>query len=508
MAQESRHKSEGEASLITDDCDGVIPVRAFGAVRSRKANSAFMLAGQITGKAGLLVSMMIYSRVLEDAAFGKLALATALGTLILFLGDMGVSVFVTRRLASGEGDWLVDEALTLRLFLSIAGAALMLSFGLCQGYDPLQMKLLLLVSAGFILEGFCETFYGRFRACEKMVFEALSRAALGFFSVIIAVAAIALKTGPVFAGAGYLVRAIPSLSLCYAAARRTGYTAVLRFDTRALLNLFKAAFPLGMMGLLFAAVQRLDNAFIKAVLGDEAVAVYQQCLRVHEPLVLLVAPTLLPGALFPDLCRAVEAGWEHVRERITWMTEAFMVLAALVCIPLWNSGHSLLAMLWGGGYLRGLDPAAVLLTLKGALLLVPVTFIFHLFLAVCLAEERLGRIPVIVGSALLVQIAGLFLLTEKYGIQAAAALQCLSVGLMALALGLDCRMRHGPTGFAGGLWRPLTALLATLAAAALFQLPFKILSEAAIFFVFWLLLGGGAVFRLPGALSSYDGATH
>ncbi|MFO7625669.1 MAG: oligosaccharide flippase family protein, partial [Candidatus Fermentibacteraceae bacterium] len=474
--------------------------------QGRRANSILMLGGQITGKAGLLVSLMIYSRLLEDADFGRLALSVALGVLVLFLGDMGVSVLVTRRLSSGEGNRLVDEALTLRLFLSIAGMALIISFGMLQGYDALQMKLLFLVSAGFVFDGFCETFYSRFRAGEKMVFEAVSRAALGFFAVMIALVALAVKAGPVFAGVGYLVRTLPSITFCYFAALKTGYVPVPRFEAGNLLNLFRSALPLGLMGLFFAAAQRLDSTFIKAALGDEAVAAYQQCVRVHEPLVLLVAPTLLPGALFPDLCRAVNAGWEHVRTRIAWMTEAFLALAALACIPLWNSGHRFLALLWGGNYLRGLDAATVLLTFRLVLLLVPVTFVFHLFLAVYLAEERLKRVPVIVGAALVVQLTGLFLLTGRFGIEAAAALQCLSVGLMALALGWGCRMKHGATGFLRGLWRPLTALLATLAVATVFPIPLKALSETALFLAFWLLLGGRAVLRFPGRLSPENGA--
>lgn len=464
----------------------------------RRANSLFMLGGQIIGKAGLLVSLMIYSRILEDADFGRLALSVALGVLLLFVGDMGVSLLVTRRLASGAGDRIVDEALTLRLFLSALGLALILALGWLQSYDPLQMKLLFLVSLGFVMDGFCETFYGRFRAMEKMVFEGVSRASLGIFSVLIAVTALRIGAGPVFAGTGYFLRAIPSFLFCLAASSRTGYSPSPVFDKGSLARLFASALPLGLMGLFFAGAQRLDSTFVKALLGDEAVAAYQQCVRIHEPLVLLVAPTLLPGALFPDLCRAVQTGWAQVRTRITWMTEAFLVLAGLLCIPLWISQDRFLELLWGVNYLRGMDAAVVASTFRLVLLLIPLTYMFHLFLAVYLAEERLERVPVIVGGALLLQLAGLFMFTAAYGIGAAAALQCLSIGVMALALGLGCRAKNGSTGFMRGAWRPLLALAITLAAAMLWPgAPLRALTTTVVFTAAWLLLGGRAILRVP-----------
>ncbi|MFO7626204.1 MAG: hypothetical protein R6V62_02965, partial [Candidatus Fermentibacteraceae bacterium] len=64
----------------------------------------------------------------------------------------------------------------------------------------------------------------------------------------------------------------------------------------------------------------------------------------------------------------------------------------------------------------------------------------------------------------------------------------------------------GATGFLRGLWRPLTALLATLAVATVFPIPLKALSETALFLAFWLLLGGRAVLRFPGRLSPENGA--
>jgi O-antigen/teichoic acid export membrane protein len=464
----------------------------------RRANSFFMLGGQILGKAGLLLSLMIYSRILEDPDFGRLALAVALGVLLLFLGDMGVSLLITRRLASGAGSRIVDEALALRMLLSVTGMVLILSLGTIQRYDQLQMKLLLLVSAGFVVDGFCETFYGRFRAMEKMVFEGISRASLGFFSVLIALVALKTGAGPVFAGAGYFFRTLPSLLFCVLAAVKTGYTPAPRFSPGELARLFKSALPLGLMGLFFAGAQRLDSTFVKALLGDEAVAAYQQCVRIHEPMVLLVAPTLLPGALFPDLCRAVQAGWEQVRTRITWMTEAFLVLAAVISIPLWFSARRFLEILWGGSYLRGLEPATVVSTFRLVLLLIPVTYVFHLFLAVYLAEERLKRVPLIVGGALVVQLAGLFLFTGRYGIEAAAALQCLSIGGMAAGLGLGCRKRHGRTGFLQGLWRPLLALMITSGIGYFVpDLPFRALLTTLIFACLWFLLGGKGIIRVP-----------
>ncbi len=145
----------------------------------RKANSAYMLFGQIFGKAGLFVSLMIYSRILQDGPFGELLFAVSIGLVIIFLSDMGATMLITRRIAAGSPvNSILSPAIILRTALSAITLCAVMLAGWAAGYSSKQLVLILLVSTGFILDGFCETSFAVFRARGLMIYEAIDEASL------------------------------------------------------------------------------------------------------------------------------------------------------------------------------------------------------------------------------------------------------------------------------------------------------------------------------------------
>lgn len=258
------------------------------------------------------------------------------------------------------------------------------------------------------------------------------------------------------------------------------------------LPLLKAAIPLGLVGILMAAGLRVDSIFIKANLGDEAVASYQQSVRILETMILIVTPTLLPGALFAALCEAARKGWGFVRERIIWMSELFSVIAALLILPLWASELIPLRLIWGNDFLRGLESETVLFTFRILLLTLPAAYFFHLYMSVIIAEERQKAALPLVAISLVVQIALLFVLVPVAGIKGAAIAYFTLFSLVALLFAWKLNRIHGASGFVRGVKRPLAAFLPAF--AILVFDPFNAVTGAlisvAVFITLWLLLGG------------------
>ncbi|MCD6587605.1 MAG: oligosaccharide flippase family protein, partial [Candidatus Fermentibacteraceae bacterium] len=341
-----------------------------------RANSIYMLFGQIFGKGALLVSLMIYSRILGDDPFGELLFAGSIGLIVMFLNDMGVTMLVTRRIAAGgDVNSTVSSAIVLRSVLSITTVSVVMAAGWAAGYSSRQLILILLVAAGSVLDGFLETSFAVFRAKEIMVNEGAARLILGLLVVSFAVYAWSTGRGVYFAGVTYVARRIPAVVFVYYMLYRMGFRLeVSRKVMKLAAPLFKAAVPLGIIGLLLVAGERLDVVFIKAYLGDSAIAAYQQSIRILEALVLVVSPTLLPGALFAALCESVQVGWYKARERIAWMTELFIVIAVVLIVPLLAFEQQVLRMIWGSGFMRGLSINEVLLAFRVVLLTLPVAY--------------------------------------------------------------------------------------------------------------------------------------
>ncbi len=464
-----------------------------------------MFAGQVFGKAGLFFSMMIYSRILEDGAFGELLLSVSIGFIVSFISDMGSTMLVTRRLSTGASqNRMVNTALLLRTALSAAALLSVFATVSLAGYSSRQILLVTLVSWGFIMDGFLESAYAVFRAREDMLFEGISRTLQGLTCAGMALFALFTDKGAVFAGISYAVRVFPSLLFAGTVLRyRMKYKPLSAgISLRDVTSLFMAALPLGISGMLIATGLRLDGVFIKEFAGDAAIAAYQQSVKLFETLVLIVTPTLVPGALFPALCLAVQKGWGEARMRLAWMTELFLVIAFLLIIPLWSGWEFILGTIWGGGFLRGVSPGDVRASYRILLLTLPVIYMFHMFLVTVIAAERQRRIIPAIAVSLSVEVALFLVLVPMMGIPGAAAAHFVFLLISAVWMAWDLHFHFGATGFLHGAVRPIASFIPALAViiAAPFGRILNCAAALAVFAAIWIPSGG--LKMLPGRRSS------
>ena len=355
----------------------------------------------MANKAAMLVSVMLLSRYLADAEFGRFAYAIALGQIMLFLVDMGIQLMSNRKISSDReaAQSIFETGLGLRVLLGLAGYSLLMLVVLAAGYGGQQTLFIALIGIFAVFEATCEIPYAVFRARERMLFEGITRAAGGAIGLALVAAAVHMGLDPVLAVGSYVVRGVLSTALSLYFVRRSGLRVLPSFHVRErLLPLLRESLPLGIMGLLFVAYQRLDNVVIKGLLGDEAVGAYQQCYRILETLVLAISPTLLPGALFPALCRSVDRGWRVASERVRAMGEFFLALSFVMLLPLLTAGNSFLRLLWGSSFLRGLPEATVRWTFYLVLAALPAQFFLHLLITTVLAAHRQKITPLVTGS--------------------------------------------------------------------------------------------------------------
>lgn len=418
------------------------------AVRSGTArNASSIMAGQIAGKASFLASMMLLSRLLSDGDLGSLMLAVAIAQVVVFLSDMGVSVVLNRKLVlSGrDGEAFLGPAFAARTVLWVAGSVLLLAGSALSGYDG-RMQLLfavLFVSAGF--EAMCEQCFALFRARERMAWEAFSRVAGAVTGLGFVIACFLGGAGLLVAAISFPLRNAVSLAVALAGQARLGAAVRLGAGWRRLSGSMVAeSFSMGVTGLLFIALQRMDSVIIDRTLGAAAVGAFQQCYRIADSLVFLVAPTLLPGALFPGLCRAVAGGRASAGRHMRRLGALFLAMALLTALPVALGGEWLLRLIWGPGYLRGLPPGEMGTLLSLTMATVPCFFLMHLNLTALVAagRQRLTVLPV--ACAIVLSAVSYFLLIPVEGLRAVPEVISAVNILLALAFGFLLHRGLGP----------------------------------------------------------------
>ncbi|MBD3370558.1 oligosaccharide flippase family protein [Candidatus Fermentibacteria bacterium] len=458
-------------------------------------NTAAMAVGQVGSKFLLLLSMMLLSRYLTDTPFGGLMFAAALGQLLWGIVDMGVSGIVNRQVSvkPSSAQRIFSVALGLRIVLFVAALGLLLGISAVSGAEPWEVLFIGLVGAGMAFEAVCELHFSVFRARERMIHEAVTRISAGVVSVILVILVLRFDLGAKMAVATYLARSlvvvVVSSILVYRIFR---IRVVPSFRFGSMWGLFREAAPLAVMALFMFGAQKLDNVVIRTMLSVEHVGAYQECFKLLEAAILIINPTLIPGALFPWLCQSFASGWKKARKSMAQLTQLVVGLSLLVSIPLMSGGFSLLRFLWGGGFLRGVGASEMLGTYM--LVIASIPFFFWLVaLQGGIVAARRQRVAAKVGlTGMVVNVVTNLILLPRIGLMGAGVAVILSDLVMAF-LFYAALSRKRPLPVFGEIWKPALAAIPAAVSALLLSgahALVRLAVPALAFILVWLPLGG------------------
>lgn len=461
---------------------------------SKAANTGFMLVGQFIGKGSLFVSMLFLARYLSNGDFGGLLFVIALGQIYLFMSDMGVSLVLNMRSSISPVDTqeLLSTSHTLRIILSLLGLPLLMLAGFLLNLPPDRMLVLGIIGLSVFFESFAEMYYSVFRASEKMVYESICRILMGMIGLITVLLLIQLEMDLTAIASAYVIRTIAAVIAAMVFVRKIGFSLIPSINKKKLKALFIAALPLGIMSLVTIIHQKADNILIRQMLGENAVAAWQECLRIIEITLLLVVPTLLPGALFPSLCRAFRDG--AYQRQTGNMARVFTGLAMVPALSILSTGDRFLRFVWGSGYLRDISSSDLQICLYLCLAGLVIVYLMTILLSSLLAVNRIRIVIPVTTAAMILVIGGNLLLMPLIGLPSAGVFYVAGNLLILVSYWAFLKWR----GYHLPIWREaLISILASLPAFAV--IPFTrgldflpaLLIPVAIYIPIWWFTGGG-----------------
>jgi O-antigen/teichoic acid export membrane protein len=442
-------------------------------------NLGARLAGELVGKVASLLFFVAIARKLGTTDYGDFAFALALtGTLILASG-LGTDSLVAREVARSHErlDEFMGNVVALKLVTSALAVLAAAGIAYLGNYGRETQIAVVLLGIGVSVENLGRTWAAAFQAFERMEFISIS---LTLQRTLTAAAAIAVL---------YLGGTTPeAMALVYLAGSAIGLVVLTwslprflvaprwRFDRAQLLPLMRAGIPIGLAGLLFTFLLRLDTvllSFLKS--GDNTqVGVYGAAFRLVEATMFL--SWALGAAMLPWLARQSAAGdtqlargYELGLKAVTALLVPAAVATSLLAAPI-------VSLLYGDQY----DPSVTPLRILGPL---SVLYAINYLTAVALtAHDRPGLFTRLFGIVTFVNLGLNLALIPPYGARG-AAISAVGSGLV-LAL-LSLRQAHRALG-AINLWRAFASPLAggAAGAAVVYALGFSLVPS--------LLLGGVA----------------
>gem|GEM_PF-2493972 len=273
-----------------------------GATAARVArNTLWLTASRIGAKIISLPLVIVLARGLGPEGFGQWALLTSLVVILSTLADGGFQMVTVRDLAPRPGKSLAyfRKSLKARLGLSLLAGAGLVMWGLA---GPGEGSPGWLFGLGFVLllaEAFLKAGQAVLSSRERMDLTS-------GLSLVQALAATCLIGGVVLLGGG-LLGAAGTLCLVNLASAGAVLGLVRPYllgedeETRTPWELFRAAFPYGLLALLTIIYFRIDVIMLAGLKGAQEAGHYNAALRLFEGGVII--PSALAGALFPVMSR-------------------------------------------------------------------------------------------------------------------------------------------------------------------------------------------------------------
>jgi O-antigen/teichoic acid export membrane protein len=247
-------------------------------------NAGARIAGEALAKVGSLAFFIVLARHVGEEGFGVFSFALALTGALLIAAGFGTDDLLAREVSRDKrraGHYLGD-AVGLKIFTSIALLAVALAVVTIGDYPTEARWVTLLVGAGVAMEVMSRSWHSVFQAHERLglvssclIVQRLVTAA-GGITILLA------GGGLVAASAMFAVGALVALTTAEVMLRRA--IGVRRsFPTRAgAMRLLHAGVPIGIAGVLFTLLLRLDVTLLSFLSTDAEVGVYAAAFRLVE----------------------------------------------------------------------------------------------------------------------------------------------------------------------------------------------------------------------------------
>jgi O-antigen/teichoic acid export membrane protein len=275
-----------------------------GAGSRRIARNALVrLSGEIVAKATSLVFFVTMARELGRGGFGAFMFALGLTGALVICAGFGTDDLTAREVArdrSRAGRFVADvvSLKTVTMTVLLLGAVVVVSLG---NFSPDTLPAVVLVGAGVAIEAVSRTWYSVFQAHERLDLVSLSVIVQRTSTAVVGVILLKLGAGVVTAAIVFMAGSVVGLLTAMFSARRLGI-AVDRPDRRRWGGLLRAGWPIGVSGLLFVLLLRLDVTLLSFLSGEAEVGIYAAAYRLVEATQFLA--WAISAAMLPWLARA------------------------------------------------------------------------------------------------------------------------------------------------------------------------------------------------------------
>jgi O-antigen/teichoic acid export membrane protein len=324
--------------------------RTHAGFRRYAANTSWMFAEQMLRMvAGLLVGIWV-ARYLGPEQFGLFSYAVAFAALFGSLAKLGLDGIVVRDLVRNPE--LRDVYLGTAFWLKMIGAGFMLStIAVAMHFttsDDTTKLYIFIIACGSVFQAFeVIDFYFQSKVLSKFV--SICRLTQLFISSFLKLYLIYTDAELLsFVLVGVFDQATLAVTLLVVSRKEKIINSLKCFESRIAIKLLSESWPLVLSGLVLMVQARVDQLFIKNILGNVEVGYYSSALRIVE--VFNFVPVILVNSLFPSIINSKDISMDLYLKRLSQLYRLMTVVFLFFAIPIFCFGEKIVNLLYGKEY--------------------------------------------------------------------------------------------------------------------------------------------------------------
>ncbi len=426
-------------------------------------NTIARAAGEAVAKLGSLAFYIVLARELGSGGYGTFVFVLALTATLMIGAGFGTDELIAREVArdrSGAGRYLSD-VLALKTITSLLLLALAMGVVFVGGYDADARIATLLVGLGVMCEVMGKSWHAIFQAYERLGLVSAALIIQRSLTAFVGIGVLLAGGGLVAAAGVYLGGAVVGLissEVFYRRWTRSDRPAPTRAGSW---NLLRRGLPIGVAGLLFVVLVKVDVLMLAFLTNEHEVGIYAAALRLIEGTQFI--PWSFDAAMLPWLARR-EPGPSLARGYMLGLKLQASLLLPAGLLTACFAGP-IIHLLYGADF----EDATLPLTLVGVTI---ATYGLQTFSATLLiARDAPGTFGRIAGFVAVTNIAANAVAIPLWGADGAAGVALASGLLMVLLAVPQAAKLAGGLDYRRAFTGPLLAGAALVAVALVLPLP-------------------------------------
>ena len=391
-------------------------------VRRIATNSLYQLFGKLIVLAVSLITVALLARHLGVSAYGTYTIAMAYSQLYAIMGDLGIGIYLLKRLSASESadsavQKLLGSAAESRVVTAIGGSLLAIGITYFLPYGSGQRHLIAVAIIAVVLQMVNSLFITVFQARLEMRYAALGDIAARVITLSLVILALYEHQGVAAVIAAQIVGNLANLGITYWFAQRF-IRPTYSFDPRQWQLIIRSSLLIGISSILSYIYFKTDTFLLSIlpILGHTnavEVGLYGAAYKFVD--VLIIVPGVFLGTIFPLFSNAL-ASQEHDKARLL-IDRSFQVMLTagfISCTGLYIFADFLIGFVAGGNFAAAAAPLRILA------FAIPLNFVGATFSYALLALERQRSLAYLYGGAAVFNVLANLISIPHYSYLAAA----------------------------------------------------------------------------------------